>query len=150
MKNFAEYLQRAIRTGEQSSATHSSSSRVDVVQTAEIDPTVSTVDLDWSSHYVDYAMLKTRIASYAKRRMKLAEIVQGGDKVYLTEEDLTLVLSVGTTDQNGEADGIFLPMMMSSDESSGIADAIATKMASCGRCDDYFEYIDGCENGACF
>lgn len=164
MKHFAEYLQRAIRTSQNSSTTGTSSSTrttfssispppsssgVDVVPDNYIDPTTGTADVDWSPHYVDYVMLKSCITLYAKRRMKLAEIVQDGDNVYLSEEDLRVVLAVGSADHDREVDDSSLLKMMGTEESAGIADAIATKIAACGRCDDYFEYVDDRENGTC-
>ena len=119
---------------------------MDIVPNADIS-TSAAADVDWSSHYVEYAFLKSRISSYTKRRMKLAEIVQDGDRVYLTEEDVRLVMAMGSTEHDADVDASVLLMMMDSKGSSGIADEIATRMAACGRCDDYFQYVDGDENG---
>mmetsp|Transcript_15461 Transcript_15461/g.34523 ORF Transcript_15461/g.34523 Transcript_15461/m.34523 type:complete len:909 (+) Transcript_15461:277-3003(+) len=151
MKHFADYLQRAIRQNT-SSVTPSSppqssstSCRMDNAPNADI-ATSAAADVDWSSYYVDYPMLKSRLSSYTKRRLKLSEVVQDGDRVYLTEEDLRLVVAMGSTEHDADVDANVLLMMMDSKGSSGIADEIATRMAACGRCDDYFEYVDGGEN----
>ena len=85
MKHFSDYLERAIR--------HGTSPADDGEAISHADGLPSPPTTDWSPYYVNYNLLKSHISSYMRRRVKLAELLRDGNQVYLTEEDLRLVLA---------------------------------------------------------
>jgi len=142
MKHFSDYLQRAIRL---SHGTDSSNA----------DAPPSPPMTDWSAYYVDYRLLKSHVSSYMRRRMKLAELLRDGDQVYLTEEDLRLVLAMAddvedtptTTDIRRRDDDIVRMVMEDhigdGQQGSGTTcTCTAENMLGSAACHDYFQYVD--------
>ena len=72
MKNFSDYLERAIRYGTSLAGDDEAISHADGLP---FPPAPAT---DWSPYYVNYNMLKSHISSYMRRRVKLAELLRDG------------------------------------------------------------------------
>ena len=132
MKHFSDYLQRAIRSS------------------ADAPP--SPPMTDWSAYYVDYRLLKSHVSSYMRRRMKLAELLRDGDQVYLTEEDLRLVLAMADDVEDNptdiRSDDDIVRMVMEDhigDGQQGSGDTCACtaeNVLGSAACHDYFQYVD--------
>ena len=143
MKHFSDYLQRAIRRSYEYGTDSTGSSA---------DGPPSSPMADWSAYYVDYRLLKSHISSYMRRRMKLAELLRDGDQVYLTEEDLRLVLADvednPTTARTNSDDYIVRMVMDHMDMDDGQQGSGATctctaeSVLGSAACHDYFQYVD--------
>lgn len=149
MKNFSDYLERAIRHGTQPTV-----ATADDGGAISHDGLPSPPATDWSPYYVNYNLLKSHISSYMRRRVKLAELLRDRNQVYLTEEDLRLVLATADdldstavpADSASDDDVVRMVMM---DElghgrrgGSGAAAVTAEKVLSLAACHDYFQYVD--------
>ena len=152
MKHFSDYLERAIRHGTLPTAP-AAAAAADRCG-ANADGLASPPPTDWSPYYVNYNWLKSHISSYMRRRLKLAELLRDGNQVYLTEEDLRLVLATADdvdsaalpADSNSDDDVVRMVMREQSGRGRrggrGGAAAAADKVIGLAACHDYFQYVD--------
>ena len=144
MKNFSDYLERAIRHGTLPPADDDGEA---ISHGADGLP--SPLATDWSPYYVNYNLLKSHISSYMRRRLKLAELLRDSNQVYLTEEDLRLVLATADdldstavpTDSASDDDVVRMVMMDELGHGRRGVSA-AEKVLGLAACDDYFQYVD--------
>lgn len=149
MKNFSDYLERAIRHGTLPPAD-------DGGAISHANGLPSPPATDWSPYYVNYNLLKLYISSYMRRRVKLAELLRNGNQVYLTEEDLRLVLATADdldstavpADSASDDDVVRMVMMdelghgRRGGSGAAAAAAAAEKVLGLAACHDYFQYVD--------
>jgi len=148
MKHSSDYYQRAIRHSH--GTLTPAPPRLDGGTDTDASPSAAVVD--WSAYYVNYSLLKSHISSYMRRRMKLAELLQDGDQVYLAEEDLRLVLAMAdgvddtpaTAHTSSTSDDDIVRMVMEDELEHGRQGSVAAAEKALGlaACHDYFQYVD--------
>ena len=151
MKNFSDYLERAIRRQETPPPGDDGGAN----SHADGLPSPLAPATDWSPYYVNYNLLKSHISSYMRRRVKLAELLRDGNQVYLTEEDLRLVLASADDLENtavpadSASDDDVVRMVMQDELGHGrrgggssAAAVAAEKVLGLAACNDYFQYVD--------